>query len=119
MMIDSTTEVTSPEKFLCPISFDLMTDPLVSIYGHHYQKEAIIDWLNQGNSTCPLTREPLTMEMLYSDSRLQSNIERWMLENGVAVQHQNEYEDPETRRVVGLGCSILAPSKQQFRTHRS
>ena len=119
MMIDSTTEVTHPQNFICPISFDLMTDPLVSIYGHHYQKEAILGWLNQGNSTCPLTREPLTMAMLVSDGHLQSNIERWMLQNGLTVQPRNEYEDPETMRVVGLGCSIFAPSEQQLRKHRS
>ena len=112
MMIDdsTTTEVTHPENFICPISFDLMTDPLVSIYGHHYQKEAIIGWLSEGNCTCPLTRKPLTLRMLVSDSRLKSNIKGWMLQNGLAVQHYNEHEDPD--RVVGLGC-ILAPSKQQ------
>jgi len=108
-MIDSTTEVTHPENFICPISFDLMTNPLVSIYGHHYQKEAILGWLCEGNCTCPLTRKPLTLGMLVSDSRLQSNIKGWMLQNGLAVQHHNEHEDPE--RVVGLGC-ILAQSKQ-------
>ena len=45
MMIDSTTEATYPENFDCPISFDLMTDPLVSIYGHHYQPERGYYWL--------------------------------------------------------------------------
>ena len=111
MMIDSTTEViTHPENFICPISFDLMTDPLVSVYGHHYQKEAILGWLSEGNCTCPLTRKPLTLGMLVTDSRLKSNIKGWMLQNGLAVQHHNEHEDPG--RVVGLGC-ILAPSKQQ------
>ena len=116
MMTDSATEVTRPDNFICPISFDLMTDPLVSIYGHHYQKEAILGWLNEGNSTCPLTRELLTLGMLFSDRRLQSNIKEWMLQNGLAVQHYNEHEDAE--RVVGLGC-VLAPTNQQLRTHRS
>ena len=113
MIDDSTTEVTYPENFICPISFDLMTDPLVSIYGHHYQREAIIGWLSQGNNTCPLTRNPLTLGMLVSDSRLRSNIRGWMLRNGLAFQRQNEQEAPA--RVVGLGC-ILAPSKRQLHT---
>ena len=117
MMIDSTTEVTHPENFICPLSLDLMTDPLVSICGHHCQKEAVLGWLNQGNSTCPLTRELLTLGMLFSDRSLQSNIKEWMLQNGLAVRHNNEHEDAE-RRVVGLGC-VLAPSKQQLSTHRS
>lgn len=113
MMIDSTTEVTPPEHFICPISCDLMTDPLVSIYGHNYQREAIIGWLSQGNGTCPLTRNPLSMRMLISDSRLQSNIRIWMLQNGLAVRDDTERKDPE--RVGGLGC-IVAPSERQLRT---
>ena len=112
MIDDSTTEVTYPENFICPISFDLMTDPLVSIYGHHYQREAILGWLSQGNKPCPMTRNPLSLGMLVSDSRLQFNIKKWMLQNGLAVQPRNEHEDSETRRVVGLGCSILAPNEQ-------
>jgi hypothetical protein len=115
MMIDdsTSTEVETPENFICPISFDLMTDPLISIYGHHYQREAILGWLSQGNKTCPMTRNPLSLGMLVSDSRLQFNIKKWMLQNGLAVQHNTEREAPE--RVVGLGC-ILAPSKRQLRT---
>ena len=116
-MIDSTTEVTSPEKFLCPISFDLMTDPLVSICGHHCQKETVLGWLNQGISTRPLARELLTLGTLFSDRSVQWKVEEWMLQNGLAVQHDNEHEDAE-RRVVGSGC-VLAPSKQQLSTHRS
>ena len=112
MSDDSTAEVTHPENFVCPISFDLMTDPLVSIYGHHYQRAAILGWLREGNCTCPLTRKPLTLGMLVSDSRLQSMIKGWMLQNGLTVQHYNEHEDPD--RVVGLGC-ILAPGKEQLR----
>ena len=114
MMISSTTESTYeyPEEFICPISFDLMTQPLVSIYGHHYQKAAILGWLSEGHRTCPLTRKPLTLRMLVSDSRLQSMIKGWMLQNGLTVQHYNEHEDPD--RVVGLGC-ILAPGKEQLR----
>jgi hypothetical protein len=114
-MIDSTTEVTPPEHFVCPISFDLMTDPLVSIYGHHYQREAILGWLSQGNSTCPLTRNTLSLGMLVSDSRLQLTIASWMLQNGLAAQHNNTEEREAPERVLGLGC-ILAPSKRQLRT---
>jgi hypothetical protein len=111
MMIESTKEVTPPENFICPISFDLMTDPLISMYGHHYQREAILGWLGQGNSTCPLTREPLTLGMLVSDGRLKLNIKGWMLENGLTAQHTTEREEVSDR-VLGLGC-MLAPSKRR------
>jgi hypothetical protein len=114
-MINSTTEVTPPQHFICPISCDLMTDPLVSIYGHHYQREAILGWLSEGNDTCPLTRNPLLMRMLVSDGRLQSDINKWMLENGLAVRHKTEPKEDPARRVVGLGC-IFTPSKRQLRT---
>jgi hypothetical protein len=114
-MIDSATKVTPPEHFICPISFDLMTDPLISIYGHHYQREAILGWLSQGNSTCPLTRNALSLGMLVSDSRLQLTIDGWMLQNGLATQYNNTEEREGRERVLALGC-ILAPSKRQLHT---
>jgi hypothetical protein len=115
-MIDTNEEITPPENFICPISFDLMTDPLISIYGHRYQREAILGWLGQGNSTCPLTRKPLTLRMLVKDCRLQLVINGWMRQNGLAVQYNTEREDRE--RVVGLGC-ILTPSKPELQTFLS
>ncbi|CAF5121291.1 unnamed protein product, partial [Rotaria sp. Silwood1] len=42
---------------VCPITFTLFCDPVVAEDGHTYERQAVIDWIQQ-NSTRPLTREP-------------------------------------------------------------
>jgi len=52
------------EAFVCPITQDLMADPVVTADGHTYEREAILRWLHKQQScglpcTSPLTGEPL------------------------------------------------------------
>lgn len=46
-------------KFLqCPITHDLMSDPVIAADGHTYERAAIEEWL-QTNATSPMTNEAL------------------------------------------------------------
>lgn len=45
----------APASFYCPISMDLMTDPVMVDTGHTYDRSCIERWLQQGNRTCPVT----------------------------------------------------------------
>jgi hypothetical protein len=54
----------TPDDFVCPITQDLMADPVVTADGHTYEREAILRWLHKQQScglpcTSPLTGEPL------------------------------------------------------------
>ena len=48
-----------PEEYLCPITFELMLEPVKASDGYIYEKKAILDWYRQ-NKTSPFTREELT-----------------------------------------------------------
>jgi hypothetical protein len=48
----------TPQHSSCPISCDLLTDPLRT-YGHHTIEEAILGWLSEGMIHAPLTRNLL------------------------------------------------------------
>ena len=45
----------APSSFYCPISMELMSDPVVLATGHTYERICIERWLQQGNRTCPVT----------------------------------------------------------------
>ena len=45
--------------FRCPISLEVMRDPVTLSTGQTYERGAIRRWLAAGNSTCPITRKPL------------------------------------------------------------
>lgn len=44
-----------PEKYLCPITQEIMTDPVVAADGQTYQMDSIKEWLNRGKIKSPLT----------------------------------------------------------------
>ena len=58
-----------PSAFMCPLSLDWFTDPVVSPSGHSYERGAITEWI-QRHGTDPLTRQPITVTDLYSNRAL-------------------------------------------------
>ena len=65
-----------PEEFLCPITLTIMRDPVIGPDGHSYERSAIIQWL-QTNPHSPLTRQPMTPQMLQTNYSLKTAIERY------------------------------------------
>ena len=45
----------APASFYCPISMELMADPVMVATGHTYDRLCIERWLAAGNRTCPVT----------------------------------------------------------------
>jgi hypothetical protein len=45
----------APASFYCPVSMELMSDPVMVATGHTYDRTCIERWLQQGNRTCPVT----------------------------------------------------------------
>lgn len=60
--------------FICPISQEVMKDPVITPYGHCYDRESITDWLSS-HRTDPLTNQPLSLEDLKPCFALKSAIE--------------------------------------------
>lgn len=60
---ESKTEV--PEEFLCEMTKKIMLDPMVSRYGTHFEREAILKWLNDGNNYCPVTGQGALDERMF------------------------------------------------------
>ncbi|KAL6856833.1 hypothetical protein ACP4OV_018215 [Aristida adscensionis] len=48
-----------PDDFRCPISLELMTDPVILPSGHTFDRRSIQRWLDGGHLTCPVTNLPL------------------------------------------------------------
>jgi Mg-chelatase subunit ChlD len=74
------TSAAFPSEFMCPISMDLMTDPVIGNDGHTYEKTAITEWLIN-HSVSPLTRRPMTLQDIQPNFALRGAIERWRLSN--------------------------------------
>ena len=49
------TKSEIPEEFFCEMTKKIMRDPMVSRYGNHFEREAILKWMNDGNHYCPVS----------------------------------------------------------------
>lgn len=50
---------TPPKDFVCPITTHVFDDPVTLETGQTYERKAIQEWIDRGNSTCPITRQKL------------------------------------------------------------
>jgi F-box/WD-40 domain protein 7 len=44
-----------PSMFCCPICYEAMSDPVVLVTGHTYDRDCITRWIGNGHKTCPVT----------------------------------------------------------------
>jgi hypothetical protein len=84
------TSNDAPGEFVCPISLQIMKDPVMSKSGQNYDRDAILQWLNRGNVNCPLTRQPLKPSLLAPNNSLKRKIMKWKFYNGV---EENDDDD--------------------------
>ncbi|RDX57764.1 E3 ubiquitin-protein ligase PUB24, partial [Mucuna pruriens] len=76
-------EIEVPQYFICPISLQIMKDPVTAITGITYDRESIEQWLfTNKNTTCPLTKQPLPKDSdLTPNHTLRRLIQAWCTQN--------------------------------------
>ncbi|KAK7272260.1 hypothetical protein RJT34_28743 [Clitoria ternatea] len=71
-------EIDIPAHFLCPISLQLMRDPVTVSTGVTYDRENIEKWLfSCKNNTCPVTKQSLLDSDLTPNHTLRRLIQSW------------------------------------------
>lgn len=69
-----------PEEFLCPITTEIMSDPVMLSDGQVYEKKAIQKWL-ANNNTSPLTKIVVDKNMLIPCFSLRKLIQKFIEDN--------------------------------------
>lgn len=72
-----------PVDFLCPISLELMRDPVIVSTGQTYERSYIQRWIDCGNTTCPKTQQKLRNITLTPNYVLRSLITQWCISHNV------------------------------------
>nr|CAD1826710.1 unnamed protein product [Ananas comosus var. bracteatus] len=72
-----------PEDFRCPISLELMRDPVIVSTGQTYDRAYIQRWIDCGNQTCPKTQQRLQNLILTPNYVLKSLIMQWCEKNRI------------------------------------
>jgi hypothetical protein len=66
---------TVPDEYLCPITCEIMVDPVLADDGQTYERKAIVTWIAK-NSTSPITQEVIS-DHLVANRLARASIERW------------------------------------------
>ncbi|XP_059458550.1 U-box domain-containing protein 43-like isoform X2 [Corylus avellana] len=65
------------QSFYCPITRDVMMDPVETSSGQTFERSAIEKWFSDGNKSCPLTMNSLDTSVLRPNKTLRQSIEEW------------------------------------------
>ncbi|TKY59368.1 U-box domain-containing protein 8 [Spatholobus suberectus] len=101
-------ETHLPDHFKCPISLEIMSDPVILSSGHTFDRCSIERWLEAGHRTCPITKLPLPEHpSLIPNHALRSLISNYIL---LSPLHQ-PISQPETLISTLASPSSSADSK--------
>ncbi|XP_073290679.1 E3 ubiquitin-protein ligase PUB24-like [Primulina huaijiensis] len=81
-------EIEIPQYFICPISLQIMKDPVTTVTGITYDRESIQQWLltataeDNCSAVCPVTKQPLPRDSdLTPNHILRQLIQAWCTAN--------------------------------------
>ncbi|OIT39151.1 u-box domain-containing protein 18 [Nicotiana attenuata] len=90
----------NPEDFRCPISLELMTDPVTVSTGQTYDRASIQRWLKSGNLICPKTGEILQSTELLPNSTLRKLIQQFCADNGISLAKSRKKNRDISRTIL-------------------
>lgn len=75
----------APEQFRCPMSLQLMCDPVIIASGQTYERAFIEQWFQHGNQTCPRTQQLVQTFSVTPNTCVKNLITFWCQRNGIPV----------------------------------
>lgn len=71
-------EIDVPEDFICPITHEVMSDPVMCEDGFSYERSAILEWFAKDKNTSPMTNSVLTSLEVYDNDKKKEEIQRYL-----------------------------------------
>lgn len=100
-------------SFFCPITQDVMIDPVETSSGKTFERSAIEKWFAEGHNLCPLTFTTLDTSVLRPNVTLRRSIEEWKERNNLVIivsikQKLRSNEDQEVLQSLGKLQDLIA-----------
>ncbi|XP_062094737.1 U-box domain-containing protein 16 [Humulus lupulus] len=105
----SASEIPIPSDFRCPISLDLMRDPVVVATGQTYDRESIKLWIESGHNTCPKTGQTLAHTELIPNCALKNLIAMWCRDQKIPFETAESKDKP--KGVTSINKAALEATK--------
>ncbi|XP_076946240.1 U-box domain-containing protein 44-like [Bidens hawaiensis] len=96
------------QSFYCPITREVMVDPVETASGHTFERAAIVKWLADGGNLCPLTTIPLDNRILRPNKTHPNGIEEWRDRNTMITiaSLKSELSKPLAENEVEVICCL-------------
>ncbi|KAK9267376.1 hypothetical protein L1049_009801 [Liquidambar formosana] len=107
------TFLTIPKDFCCPISLDLMQDPVIISTGQTYDRDSISRWMEEGHYTCPKTGQMLAHSRLVPNRALRNLILQWCTAHGIPL------DPPECTDSAAETFAAALPTKAALEANRA
>jgi actin-related protein len=102
-----THDESVPSSFVCPITLQLMRDPVLLSDGLSYERIVIEAWL-ANNGTSPLTNAPLANKTVIPNVALRQSIEEWVKCNA----GNRFFEDGHAKLQIQLTYTLASGEKR-------
>lgn len=110
---DASPSMTAPKDFCCPISLDLMRDPVVVSTGQTYERDSITQWIGDGHGTCPNSGQVLAHTQLVPNLAIRSLITQWCAARGIP------YDTPDGPDVSAECMAAASAGKAAVQANRA
>ncbi|KAI7728319.1 hypothetical protein M8C21_021245, partial [Ambrosia artemisiifolia] len=108
--------VPIPPDFCCPLSLELMIDPVIVASGQTYERGYIRKWIDLGLTVCPKTMQPLVHTNLIPNYTVKALIASWCESNNVKLPDPvktltlTQPRSPDsTQAIDSPGKSVISP----------
>lgn len=82
---ESSDPIPIPADFCCPLSLELMRDPVIVDSGQTYERGFIKKWIDLGLTVCPKTRQTMAHTTLIPNYTVKALIANWCDTNNVKL----------------------------------
>ena len=91
------SDMDIPDDYRCPITYQIMEDPVVALDGHSYERKAIEEWFNR------CTRSPMTNQVLVATTVMPNHTLKKLIstfvETYAILQREKHDANAEMRRL--------------------
>ncbi|CAF2047542.1 U-box domain-containing protein 3 [Brassica napus] len=93
--------ISTPPYFRCPLSTELMLDPVIVASGQTFDRTSIKKWLDNGLAVCPRTRQVLSHQELIPNYTVKAMIESWLEANNITLAVNSGGDDSSVANNMG------------------
>ncbi len=94
----------TPSEFDCPITFQVMSKPVILTSGNTFELQAILIHFRRWGFVCPLTRLNVEPHILEPNESLVKEIEKWM---GRQQEYYNYLKDDPAETIVDMPAQTV------------